>query len=249
MKVLLAGESWSILAIHTKGFDHVNLGRYHEAGGPLIEALKSKGVEVDYLPNDAAQLNFPVEMKELKQYDAVIFSDVGSNSLLLHPKTQFECVRMPNRLELVKSYVEQGGGFLMCGGYMSYSGIEGRARYGMTPIADILPVNLLTYDDRVEKPQGIFPTITNEKHPVLTGLAGMEWPDFLGYNKLSIKDGAQLIGQFGEDVFMAGWDYGKGRAFAFATDCVPHWGPPEFNQWAGYPILFSNIVKWLAKEI
>ena len=249
MKALLVGESWSILATHTKGFDHVSLGRYHEAGGPLIEALEGQEIKVDYMPSDSAQLHFPEKMVDLESYNAVIFSDVGSNSMLLHPKVQYECARMTNRLELVKDYVENGGGFLMCGGYMSYSGIEGKARYHMTPIADILPVIMLPYDDRVEKPEGIFPKIVDDSHPVLDGLKGLEWPDFLGYNKLSVKNKAQLIGTFGEDVFMAAWDYGKGRAFSFASDCVPHWGSPEFVAWPGYAILFSNIIKWLSKKI
>ncbi len=247
MKVLLAGESWSILTTNTMGFDHVTIGRYHEAGGPLIEALSGKGVRVDYMPSHKAQFSFPENLADLQAYQTVIFSDVGSNSLLLHPKVQFECVRMPNRLELVRQYVQEGGGFLMCGGYMSYSGFEGKARYAMTPIADVLPVQILNYDDRVEKPEGVFPDIINPEHSVLEGLGDLEWPFFLGYNKLSAKPKADLIAAFGMDVFMAGWDFGKGRAFSFASDCVPHWGPPGFISWPGYAQLFHNIVKWLAK--
>ena len=81
------------------------------------------------------------------------------------------------------------------------------------------------------------------------GLEKVKWPDFLGYIKLCIKEEAQLIAPFGEDVFMAAWDFGKGRTFSFASDCVPHWGPPEFVNWPGYALLFSNIIKWLAKNI
>jgi uncharacterized membrane protein len=249
MKVLLVGESWSILTTNTMGFDHVTIGRYNEAGGPLIDALSGMGVTVDYMPSHKAQLYFPENLAELQAYQAVIFSDVGSNSLLLHPKVQFECARMTNRLDLVRHYVQEGGGFLMCGGYMSYSGFEGKARYAMTPISDVLPVHILNYDDRVEKPEGVFPEIKNPAHPVLNGLETLEWPFFLGYNKLSTNPKAELIAAFGEDVFMAGWNYGKGRAFSFASDCVPHWGPPGFIGWPGYPLLFNNIVKWLAKLI
>jgi uncharacterized membrane protein len=249
MKVLLVGESWSILVTHTKGFDHVSLGRYHEAGGPLIEALRSEGFLVNYMPSHIAQLNFPYKLEELNEYNAIIFSDVGSNTLLLHPKTQYECARMPNRLKIIKQYVEEGGGFMMCGGYMSYSGIEGKARYGMTPIADILPVEILNYDDRQEVPEGIHPIIVDKSHPVLKGINLSTWPDYLGYNKVIIKPQAQLIAKFDEDVFMAAHEYGKGRVFAFTTDSVPHWGPPEFLAWEGYKKLFGNIIRWLAKEV
>jgi len=249
MKVLFAGESWSVLLTHTKGFDHVGLGRYYEAGGPLIDALTKSGHDVTYMPNHVAQLDFPFTLGELKTYDAVIFSDCGSNTMLLHPKMQFECVRMPNRLSVIKEYVENGGGFLMCGGYMSYAGYEGKARYSMTPIADILPVDILPYDDRIEAPNGIIPKIIDDTHPVLQGIDNSKWTDFLGYNKLTLKQDAALIATIDEDVFMAAREYGKGRTFTFASDCVPHWAPPEFNQWDGYALLFSNIVRWLAGEL
>lgn len=249
MKVLLAGESWSILSIHTKGFDHVDLGQYHEAAGPLIEALEKFDVEVVYLPNHTAQFHFPMELEALEAYDVIILSDIGSNNLLLHPDTQYRCKRLPNRLKLIKEFVKNGGGFMMCGGYMSYSGVNNRARYGMTPIADILPVNILNYDDRMENPDGIFPTIVDAKHPILTGIDNTTWPDFLGYNKTSMKPDSHLIATFGDDVFIASNEFGKGRAVAFTSDCVPHWGSPEFVQWKGYGVLFSNIMKWLSKEI
>lgn len=249
MKVLLVGETWTTLSTHIQGFDHVTVGKYHEAGIPLINALRDSGMEVDHMPSHTAHFKFPHTVEELKQYNAVIFSDVGSNTLLLHPKMHYECVRMPNRLKVIKEYVIHGGGFLMCGGYMSYSGFEGKARYGMTPIADIMPVTILNYDDRVECPDGIYPTIVDASHPVLKGVDNSSWPDFLGYNKLSAKPGAQLIAKFDDDVFMAGMDYGNGRTFAFATDCVPHWGTPEFVEWEGYNTLFNNIIKWIAKMI
>ena len=42
----------------------------------------------------------------------------------------------------------------MFGGYLSFQGINGVARYKNTPIERILPVNILPYDDRVEAPEG-----------------------------------------------------------------------------------------------
>lgn len=249
MKILFVGESWSISQTHIKGFDHATLCRYSESGSPFIEMLKNNDIEVDYLPSHIAQIEFPDTAERLIQYSAIIFSDVGSNTLLLHPDTQFNCIRMPNRLKIIRDYVYNGGGFLMCGGYMSYSGFEGKARYGMTPIADILPVEILKYDDRMEKPEGVVPKIINPSHPILAGIEG-NWPDFLGYNKLSIKHGAQLIAIMDDnDAFISATDFGKGRTVAFASDCVPHWGPPEFVGWKHYSTLFVNIIKWLSKKI
>lgn len=249
MKVLFVGESWSISQTHTKGFDHATLCRYHEAGKPFIDCLRDNGIEVDYMPSHLAQLDFPDTVEALSKYSAVIFSDVGSNTLLLHPDMQFQCIRMPNRLKVIREYVYQGGGFLMCGGYMSYSGFEGRARYGMTALADVLPVEMLHYDDRMENPEGIYPTITDSSHPILDGIEG-DWPHFLGYNKLKVKENAQLIAKFEEnDAFISAAEYGNGRTVAFASDCVPHWGTPEFVAWKHYTTLFGNIIKWLSKEI
>lgn len=211
--------------------------------------LKANGFEVDYLPSHVAQTEFPDQLETLKQYAAIIFSDVGSNTMLLHPDMQFKCMRKPNRLKVIREYVKQGGGFLMCGGYMSYSGIDGRARYAMTPIADVLPVEMLHYDDRMENPDGIVPTVLNDSHPILNGVTG-QWPDFLGYNKLSAKADAELLATIGDgDAFITAAPYGEGRSVAFATDCVPHWGTPEFVAWEHYGTLFGNIIRWLAKEI
>ena len=98
MKILMAGESWSLTETHTKGFDSVPLCRYEEAGTPLIDALKHNGFEVTYMPNHIAQLHFPDTAQQLKEYDAVILSDCGSNTLLLHPQT-FKGVLTSTRVE------------------------------------------------------------------------------------------------------------------------------------------------------
>ena len=77
MKILMAGESWSLTETHTKGFDSVPLCRYEEAGTPLIDALKKNGFDVTYMPNHIAQLHFPDTVEQLQEYDAVILSDCG----------------------------------------------------------------------------------------------------------------------------------------------------------------------------
>ena len=42
----------------------------------------------------------------------------------------------------------------MIGGYFSFQGIDGSARWRRTPVEDVLPVTCLPYDDRVEVPEG-----------------------------------------------------------------------------------------------
>jgi uncharacterized membrane protein len=39
----------------------------------------------------------------------------------------------------------------MCGGYYSFAGIYGAAKYYRSPIEDILPVNIYTFDDGLKR--------------------------------------------------------------------------------------------------
>lgn len=249
-KVLIVGESWTVQETHIKGFDTVDLGRLEKTSvDSLVQALHEAGIEADYMPSHVAQYSFPDTVEQLKQYAAIALSDIGSNTIMLDPVMQFQCVRKPNRMQAMVEYVRQGGGLVMFGGYLSFAGIENKARYAMTPLADILPVEILHYDDRMEHPEGICPVITKKEHPVLEGVDG-KWPWFLGYNKIKAKAEAEEIAVIGgTDTFMAAMEYGDGRTFAFASDCAMHWGSVEFLAWDGYKKVMPNIFKWLAKEI
>lgn len=248
MKVLLAGESWVVNSTHIKGFDQFTTTTYGEGGKWLIKALEGAGIEVDYMPCHIAANEFPSTKEEIEKYDVIILSDIGSNTLLLTDDVFSRGKRMANRLELIKEFVENGGGFAMMGGYMTFQGIDGKGKYAHTAIADILPVKMMETDDRFEAPEGVYPTITNEDHPVLKGIS-KDWPHFLGYNMLFEKNQNDVIATCNNHVFMAATDYGKGRTFTFASDVSPHWGSPEFLEWESYNTLFSNIAKWLGKEI
>lgn len=248
MKIIFAGESWTVAETHLKGFDTAMLNRYEDFyAEPLFQALRKNGIEVDYYPSHIAQLRFPDNVQELEQYDAVVLSDIGSNTLLLDPEMQFKGIKKGNRLMAVREYVKRGGGLLMCGGYLSFSGIENKARYNMTPIAEVLPVEMLNYDDRMEHPEGVAPIIKQKEHPVLEGIGNDNWPEFLGYNKIKAKAQAAEIATINDDTFMATMKYGDGTSFAFASDCAPHWGSKQFMEWEHYERLFVNIIRWIAK--
>ncbi len=179
-------------------------------------------------------------------YACVILSDIGSNTLLLSNQVFAHGSRQVNRLDLVRDYVKDGGAFLMIGGYMSFSGIDGKARYGQTSVADVLPVSLLDHDDRVECPEGLQPEILQKNHPVFSGISG-DWPHFLGYNRTIAKPGnTTVLASLNGDPFVAVGSYGKGRTAAFTSDCAPHWGPREFTDWAGYNRFWPNLIDWLA---
>lgn len=246
-QVLIAGESWVSHTIHVKGFDSFTTSEYAEGASWLIAALEAGGAAVDFLPNHDAARKFPVSMEELRNYDVVILSDIGSNTLLLHPDTFSRSIPMADRCALLAEYVRQGGGLIMVGGYMSFSGIDGKARYRQTALREVLPVTMVEGDDRVECPQGVAPEIIEPQHPVFAGI-GDSWPRFLGYNRLLPREDGQVLARIGEDVFLAVGTYGQGHSAAFASDCGPHWGPPEFVGWEHYARFWQNLVKWLANQ-
>ena len=82
-RVLLAGESWMSYTTHVKGFDSFYTSVYETGEKWLKGALEKGGYEVTFLPNHVAAEQFPFTMKELKNYDCVILSDIGANTLLL----------------------------------------------------------------------------------------------------------------------------------------------------------------------
>ena len=245
--VLFAGESWVTHKIHIKGFDCFTESSYEEGREWLQAALEENGMTVDYIPNHKASRDFPTTMEELDKYDAVILSDIGSNTLLLHPDTFENMERTPNRLKLLRDYVEEGNGVVMFGGYMSYQGINGKAQYKNTPMEEILPVEMLTGDDRVEVPEGFKAEIENPDHPILDGIP-REWPHFLTYNKLNPKEEATVLASHQGDPVISAWEYGEGRTVASAVDCAPHGAPPSFLKWEHTPDLWSQMIEWVAGE-
>ena len=248
MKVLLVGESWVSRGENAVGLDVIGMSSFTEAAGDFMEKTAGYGIEFTYIPGHRASTDFPMTEEEMRTYQVIIISDIGSSSLLLHPKVQHNCERIPNRLKELCSYVEHGGGLLMCGGYMGFSGFMGKARFGITPLARILPVSLLNYDDRIEEPSGVVPQIKVKEHPILDNVEG-DWPYFLGYNCLKTREGALEIASVNEtDAFVTVWDYKKGRCGVFASDIAPHWAPPAFLEWESYGLFFANYLKWLGHE-
>lgn len=242
-KVLIAGESWVVHSIHQKGFDSFTTTDYGEGHQWLSSALTAGGFDVEHLPNHLAGDTFPSTPEELKAYDAIILSDIGANTLLLSKATFVRSEAQPNRLESIRQYVEQGGGLVMVGGYLTFQGIEGKGCYAGTPVEASLPVTMQRHDDRVEAPEGVTPAITDADHPIVRGING-DWPALLGYNRLVTRPEASTIATVGSDPLIAAWEYGSGRAVAFASDCGPHWAPPSFVEWAGYARLWTQLVHW-----
>lgn len=243
--ILLAGESWSTTSVHTKGFDTFHTSTYEEGALPFIRALEAGGWTVEFQPNHVAPQQFPYTAEELSKYDVVVLSDIGANTLLLTPSVFVSGIAAPsNRLRVLADWVRDGGSLLMVGGYLSFQGVEAKANYRATPLAEVLPIVMEIGDDREETPEGILP-VSDGSHQVSTGLGG-EWPAILGYQRFAVKPGAEVVATVGSHPLVVVDTVGEGRAAAVATDMGPHWLPAEFLEWDGYDRLWNQLVSWLA---
>jgi uncharacterized membrane protein len=244
-KVCFVGEQATVMVYEMKGVDFFGVSRYSRVGRQLHKSLQDAGHEVTRYDTAMVPEEFPERLEDIKHFDAILISDVGACSFLFHPEMLSKCIRHPNRLVMLRDYVHQGGGLAMIGGWMSFAGMGGKAKYHDTPLEEALPVTCLPYDDRMERPEGVTPQRVAPDHPILKGLP-KEWPFFLGYNRVMPKEGSQTILSFGRDPLLTVGAYGKGRVAAFTSDCAPHWGPHEFMQWEGYGRFWSNLVEWLS---
>ena len=236
-RILLAGESWIMHTIHQKGVDSFTTTDYGTGHQFLQAALEAGGWDVEHLPGHLAPAAFPTTTDELAGYDVVILSDIGANSLLLSPDTFVRSLSAPNRLVLLRDWVAAGGGLVMVGGYLTFQGIEAKGHYAGSPVEEALPVTLHYHDDRIEAPQGVTPEVSAPDHPLAANLPA-SWPPLLGYNRLNARPEATVVAVAGPDPLVVAWEYGQGRAVAFASDCGPHWAPPDFVAWDGYASLW-----------
>jgi len=228
----------------------------HVWAQPLIDALKkSPEIDVKHMAPWDAFRSFPKTVKEMSNYDVIIISDVEAETILFYPEfytpSEYEkFIVRPNRTKVIKEYVENGGALVMAGSWFTFSGRHGFGGWGKTAVADILPVEILPGDDRVEAPEGVVVKAVNPEHPVMAGIPWDQCPPFLGYNKTRVKKEAHLLATIGdeEDPFIAVWDYEKGRVMAFTSDPCPHWGI-NFVKWEHYSKFWLQAVMWLSKKV
>jgi len=243
--LLLIGESWFSHTIHQKGFDSFTTSTYEEGCGEFRAALEGDGWTVTHIPCHSVEAKMPDSVDKLRKYNTVVLSDVGSNTFLLGRKTFLRGEAGPDYLDLLRAYVEDGGGLVMVGGYMSFSGIDGKAGYARTCLADVLPVEVAGGDDRIERPAGVVPELDLPGHEILRQVP-RPWPALLGYNRVSLRSSALAVARCGPDPLLAVGQYGAGRSAAFTSDLGPHWAPLEFTRWPGYARLWANIASWVA---
>lgn len=243
-RVLFVGESWFTYSVRHVGFDTLHAVEYSEGGHEFREALRSRGHAVTYVPAHQIHDRVPTTAEDFAAYDVVVISDVGVNSFQLGPATLIAGTSVPDKAELLRGYVDGGGALLMVGGYLSFSGIGAKARWGRSPLAAALPVEILDRDDRVELPAGVSPTVVAD-HLVVSTLSS-SWPPLLGLNELRVRPSGTLLAECAGHPLLVLGSYGLGRSAAFASDIAPHWAPRPFLEWEGYAELWDRLVRWLA---
>ncbi len=191
--------------------------------------------------------------EELHTFDVVIFQDFN-----------YRPYQMGTYLENVRKFVdEQGGGFLMIGGDLSFS--EGD--YEGTPIAEILPMRLLPGKGHLST-EKFRPLVTEagKSHPV-TDLGDMvgaregydQLPELEGVNVTAgLVPGAEALlahpylnGDDGPLPVVAVREVGKGRSMAVATDSTWAWALPHVGTGGrgdAHRRFYANALRWLIKD-
>jgi uncharacterized membrane protein len=133
--------------------------------------------------------------------------------------------------------IRRGSGLAMFGGWESFHGRLGE--YHHTPLAEVLPVEMLKADDRRNFAQPCLVCQTAE-HPILAGLPWGQPPGIGGLNAIRPKPGSEVLltaapfavsrrgtsFEFTEGeaaALLVVGRFGLGRTVALATDVAPHW--------------------------
>lgn len=245
INILYVGDNIDEITIMHVGFDFTFYNRAVTEGRLAVALSAVHGFAVRRIWGTAIAREFPNSLDELSKYDVVVLSDVGGDTLLFSDELM-KGQRVPNRHKLIQEFVQNGGGLAMIGGYWSFGGFRGTARYHGTPIEEVLPVRIKDGDDRVEVPEGFRISFAESEHQMLSNLDRNEDHFFLGYNRFKAKEDATVLATYLDDPILVLGSYGKGRTLAFASDCDLHWGGSFVNS-QNYVKFWRQAIKWLAK--
>lgn len=243
-RVLLAGESWTIHEIHQKGFDTFTSTTFGTGADEFIAAAASQGIHVEQMYGHDVPSKFPRTVEALSEFDVIIISDIGANSFLLTPEVWKQGRQTDNSLVSLVEWTRNGGGLMMAGGYLSFQGINATANFARSPLAEALPVHMLTIDDRVESPEGADVMVSDSGHALAPLLQGA--PQLLGFNETTLAEGSSLAATVAGHPLLATREFGEGRSLAWTTDIGPHWCPQQFLDWDGFAPLVGGMLRWLA---
>ena len=185
--------------------------------------------------------------KELSRFDLVVFQNFDF-------RTYFSTFYLAN----IRSYVENGGAFVVIGGELSF----GQGGYRHTPLEEILPVQVR--DDSAEVVTAPFkPMVTPQgyRHPIISGQirqkAVSSMPPMWGFHRIqSLQEGSvvllahpseKLNGQPAPIVAVR--QVGKGRVAAIMVDSMWRWAfsDEEYGPKA-YRVFWNGLYRWLLQD-
>jgi uncharacterized membrane protein len=203
---------------------------------------------------------FPVQEifgPQLRTFDAVV--------LLNFNYAPYRSLDIERFLPNLRDYVRGGGGLAMVGGEQGF----GEARYGATPLAEILPVAPLDGAGIAEESFRPRPTAEGRRHPVTALGAGeaataAAWealpplevlnrtrplPAGSGATVLLEAPGLLVDGQPAPVVAVR--EVGAGRSLAITSDGSWHWGYLAAERGGGdgaYRRFWSSALRWLVRD-
>lgn len=192
----------------------------------------------------------------------LLLSDyLGSFDLVVFHNFRFKPFLDKKYLSNLKTYVEEGGAFLMIGGGLSFQG----GGYERTPVEEILPVELRhtsnPFEDRpvkIEIPDrlGNHPILQLESSRETNRKAWQSLPPLQGLNRGLVRaKGAQMLassqGKGGGQPVLAARKVGEGRTLMIATDSLWYWNFRRVGEGGSgrhYQKLWENILAWLTGD-
>jgi uncharacterized membrane protein len=233
-----------------KDFEVLNYARF------LIRALeKIPGAEVQSIPSWELYRMSPEQFADrLAWATTIIFGDVEVQSLHLNPSfftDQFRSkyVTFPDRFEILKDWIKNGGHFHMNGGWFSFGGHQGYGRWGRSSWQKdtteiVLPVACLEGDDLIESTASFEVRTSDQKHPAVQGIDWSTVPPILGFNETRPSPGGKVIVEIRHGnrwyPLLAERRLGSGRTTAWTTGASPHWGV-NFMKWEQYDQFWAQL--------
>jgi len=208
--------------------------------------------------DELSLIPFPIDelfTQALSSFDLVIFQNFD------YRPYDAGFFRFSHYLNNIKKFVtDQGGGFVMIGGDISFS----QGGYDGTALEEILPVELNGGKDSIDASR-LKAILTNDglKHPI-TFLEGdtdrnaalwNELPELDGCNKVTrLKADAVPLTTFpisGNPSLISVRDAGLGRCMSITTDSLWRWNFVTVGKGGGnrhYLKFWQNAIKWLIKD-
>jgi uncharacterized membrane protein len=220
-------------------------------------------LNAQYGERELSLIQFPYERlfdEDLSSFDVVIFQNFD-----YEPYFRSAWGDGNRLLDNVRTYVQEGGAFVMVGGDRSFQ----LGKYGGTPIAEILPVELGT---RKETPDlaAFQPRLTDEgrRHP-LTRLVAEQAENEVWWSRLHASDGTNVPLRARPDAavllehpalkdadgaplpVLSVREVGRGRSMALTVDTSWRWSLSEAALGRGnqvYLRFWKNALRWLMKD-